>query len=573
MADRQDSAGRESTGSVPGGLPLYTSGWGTNNWDFEPGEAFWSKIEEITAEGSMSEAMDAAMEGKSSPRVWLILHEPGQPELAAAAALAFARELGGRDQAALVLDCDDQSQSLTRWAGRLEHEGWIDLARYGTSVMTSSVSMPFNGRRGYLLGVGSFAPTDVTPEEIRQLVGRLRRQADDLILVAPADQIGAMWAPLAGIRLLCWDRASRSAADMEGLIAPLIEIGSGLTGLVGVGLPKAAPVEKIVPEIRQEEIPAEVPEDVPDEKPEEVVVEAAEDIPAPVLDDRPDPDLPEPEDDGVDPAGFTDDFVAPDGSETEGEFEAEGEDGWTEAPAFEASEPVRKGTSGVFWFAATAAVVIVAILGVYWFKYVRVPKDGHFQPIELASDGVVEERVPGDRSQGDIANHDDSPLDETDSSGAAGTAVDSVVVAEQSSPETVADEGADEGAGQDVEQATQQPTQQSVETVSREAEAEPETEAEVAVPVFDKAPYLTTVGADGWALHLYSFPSSESANAELTELKRRGFETEIRVVETQEKGRWWRIYVGSFATRIEARDAAPLLKEKLRTDWANPTRF
>ena len=133
MADRQDN-----TGSVPGGLPLLTSGWGAKDWDFEPGEGFWSRIAEISAQGSMSEVMDDAMEGKSAPRVWLILHEPGQPELATAAALAFARELGSRDQAALVLDCDDQSQSLTRWAERLELEGWIDLARYGTSVHHST---------------------------------------------------------------------------------------------------------------------------------------------------------------------------------------------------------------------------------------------------------------------------------------------------------------------------------------------------------------------------------------------------------------------------------------------------
>ena len=119
------------------------------------------------------------MQGKSSPRIWLFLHEPGRGDLSAAVAMSFARELAFRDQAALVLDCDDRDQALTRWAGRVEAEGWIDLARYGTSVLTSGVAMPFVGRRGYLLGVGSFAPTDVTGEEIDTLLTRLRRQADD----------------------------------------------------------------------------------------------------------------------------------------------------------------------------------------------------------------------------------------------------------------------------------------------------------------------------------------------------------------------------------------------------------
>jgi cell division septation protein DedD len=94
-----------------------------------------------------------------------------------------------------------------------------------------------------------------------------------------------------------------------------------------------------------------------------------------------------------------------------------------------------------------------------------------------------------------------------------------------------------------------------------------------AKPAFAMTPYRTTVGAAGWALHLYSFPDQAGTDAELAELRRRGFETEVRVVETQAKGRWWRIYVGSFATKAEARAAAPLLKKKLRTDWANPTRF
>ncbi len=49
--------------------------------------------------GALADHVDAAMAGKAAPRVWLILHEPGQPELSTAVALAFARELGGRGQA------------------------------------------------------------------------------------------------------------------------------------------------------------------------------------------------------------------------------------------------------------------------------------------------------------------------------------------------------------------------------------------------------------------------------------------------------------------------------------------
>ena len=146
----------------PGGLREIYSGWSGSELDLVPGEGFWARIEQIAVKGEMTRGLDAAMQGQSSPRIWLFLHEPGRGDLSAAVAMSFARELAFRDQAVLMLDCDDRDQALTRWAGRIEAEGWIDLARYGTSVVTSGVAMPFVGRRGYFLGVGSFAPTDVT---------------------------------------------------------------------------------------------------------------------------------------------------------------------------------------------------------------------------------------------------------------------------------------------------------------------------------------------------------------------------------------------------------------------------
>ncbi len=558
MADgrnNQDPASR-----VPGNLPLLNTGWGTGEWEFEPGEAFWDHAAKMGADGALTDAMDLAMEGKSAPRVWLILHEPGQPELSAVVALAFARELGGRDQAALVLDCDDKSQALTRWGERVEAEGWIDLARYGTSVLTAGVAMPFAGRRGYFLGVGSFAPTDVTAEEIEQLVKRLRRQADDLILVAPADGIGELWAAAAGIRLLCWDRARRSAAEIEGLVESFAAAGSGLTGLVGFGLPKV--------EVAAPEAPPTIEEPV---APEEPVVE----VPEPVLDDRPDPAIPVPGDDEVDPAPSADDFEAP--AQDEAEDLGEDDAGWADAPPIDEPEAKRKNTSGVFWFIASAAVVIVVIMGVFWFKYVRVPKEGHFQPINVAGQGAPV-RVPGDRSQGDMANQDDPMTDDViPSDDPVQAVIASAQAAKDSLPAEAATEIAsaatelktDVPAGKPaVEQAADSSPAVTVAPVEVEtATAEPET------PKFSMEPYQTTVGSGGWALHLYSFPVSSGADVELAELHRRGFETEVRIVETLEKGRWWRIYVGNFASRAEARAAAPLLKTKLQTDWANPTRF
>ncbi len=553
MADRHDADQNDRTGKIPGDLPLFSSGWGAGEWEFGPGEDFWQRIARIGADSPLAEHMDSAMEGKSSPRVWLIMHEPGQPELSTTVALAFARELAARDQAALVLDCDDQSQDLTRWAERVEAEGWIDLARYGTSILTSGVAMPFDGRRGYLLGVGSFAPTDVTAEEIKQTVSRLRRQADDLILVAPADAIGELWAPVAGIRLLCWDRASRPAADIEGLVASFAEAGCPLTGLVGFGLP-------MVPGQAAEATP-EVAPVVPAE-PEVDDAVSADDFESPVGEDV------------SEEAAPADDVEAPpaasaaDGGDSAAREPAEtrADSGWVDAPEPESGEVRGRGTSGLFWFAAIAAVVTVGIMGAYWFKYSRdVPGSNEVAVATVSQEPPAVVETPG-LGPGDLANQDDPA---TGGEEEAVAPIDTIAVVTGEPAESGAEavsgaSGTDQAAV--VSEVVEKP-------VAAPEDVKPAIGTAPAEPGFSMAPYREPVGRGGWALHLYSFPNTKGTEAEVAELHRRGFTTEVRVVETLAKGRWWRVYVGSFASKAEARAAAPLLKEKLRTDWANPTRF
>ena len=102
---------------------------------------------------------------------------------------------------------------------------------------------------------------------------------------------------------------------------------------------------------------------------------------------------------------------------------------------------------------------------------------------------------------------------------------------------------------------------------------EPEPEPEPTRPLFDPAPYAGAVGVEGWALHLYSFPDSATAAQEVAILARRGINAAVRTVEITDKGRYHRVYVGSFPDRSAAKAARPALMEKLRTDWANPVRF
>ena len=86
-------------------------------------------------------------------------------------------------------------------------------------------------------------------------------------------------------------------------------------------------------------------------------------------------------------------------------------------------------------------------------------------------------------------------------------------------------------------------------------------------------PYLVPVGSDGWALHIYSFPDEETARQEVATLERKGFRTETRAVQIKDKGRWYRVYLGSFRSKSEAQQALGPLLEELGEDWGRPTEF
>ncbi|MFT7699790.1 MAG: hypothetical protein ACI8S7_001620, partial [Candidatus Krumholzibacteriia bacterium] len=133
-------------------LPVLMAPVDPQDFAFADSEGMWAAVKTLAENTIFMDQMDLAMAGLSAPRVWLILHEPGEPEWAAVTALAFAQKLSERDQVALVLDCDDRSQALTQWADRKECEGWIDLARYGLSLLAAGMELPFEGRRGYFLG-------------------------------------------------------------------------------------------------------------------------------------------------------------------------------------------------------------------------------------------------------------------------------------------------------------------------------------------------------------------------------------------------------------------------------------
>lgn len=541
MTDRPDTN--------PQDLPIFDGGVQAGELDFSSGEGFWARLEELVPGTGPEAHLDEAMSGRPAPRTWLFLHPPGRGGMSAAAALSFARALASRGQSALVLDADEAHGALTGWIGRTEQEGWIDLARYGTSVLTSGITLPFEGKRGYVLGVGSFTPTDVTAEEIKALMARLRRQADDILVVAPAHAGGLMWAEAADTRILCWDPATLSRVENDQLAAEFAAAGTPVTGVMAFGeIPPPGvdgPEDLIVEEVFAE---TEVPE--PDHEGfavEEPAGEAAdEEIPAA----DPDPRAPTPGED-----------VSP-------------EDDWDGPgliPDSGSREDAPGRTSAVFWVGAAVAVAVIVAAFIYWYQVLRVPAEGHFENVPAVVRNTPEETRPPRPASAGTENAMTAV-----GADSAGTAPDSLTgaapipVAAEEIVETV-DETAGETGSSPVAPGG------AIGEEDPAGPAEPDTDlrdpAETDPAAFDMAPYGTPVGTEGWALHVYSLPSMESLQEELKKLERRGFKTAVKAVDVEGKGRWYRVFLGNFATRAEANAAKPALLAELGVDYAAAKRF
>jgi hypothetical protein len=85
--------------------------------------------------------------------------------------------------------------------------------------------------------------------------------------------------------------------------------------------------------------------------------------------------------------------------------------------------------------------------------------------------------------------------------------------------------------------------------------------------------FTEPVGQAGWALWLYSLPDSALAKVEIRELQRRGLRAVYRPVQIEDRGEWYRVYVGSFPDRRSAVAAAEPLGAVLDHDWIRPVRF
>ncbi len=577
------------------GLPLFAAGHGAASLRLEGGAGFWPALEQLVDGDGVAGQLDDLLAGATSPRTWLVLHEPGEPQLSCVAALMLARALTGRGQNVLVLDVDEDEAALTRWTGREETEGWIDVARFGASVLGAGITLPFPGGRGTLLGTGSFRPTDATDGEIVSLVGRLRHQGDDIVLVGSVGPAVVPWARLATRRILCWDPTVRAADQLQNVNRPFEASGVPLTGVLAFGDVPAAPVA-MAPVVADEVVAV-------DAVVADVAAAASADEPAPTgipadavdgsedgIDDGSDEGFDgEVDDDVAAVPGVPEDdeaLTAPTLAVTAGvdvpapRAEVDPEERAKARAAWQPRSPsvshdadlglgleneVSRGTPRVFWLATGVFVVALLAVAWYWSEYVRVPPGGYFSPVATREDSTSARRDSTALAAG-----------AQPATGAAGD--DARQVAEAGSLTSIDDSlsearRANGPGGAKPAPANAAAVPDVMPAVPAGHVASPaQPAAAPAIAPLDRNTYEVPVGQAGWALHVYSVPDSAGAVKECLGLKRAGFQSAVRIVEIKEKGgRWWRIYVGSYPSKSAALAAMPALLEKLSAKWAEPS--
>ncbi|HOX25234.1 MAG TPA: SPOR domain-containing protein [Candidatus Krumholzibacteria bacterium] len=508
----------------PGGLETLSTGLNLAELDLHGGEGLWEEVRRFARESLLERQIDAAMGGRPAPRVWAFLESPGAGPAAAAAGLGAAVLLADRGQSVVLVDADEQEPRITRWAGRTDREGWIDMVRFGASLHTASDALPSQARRGSVVGVGSFAPTGVTPDEVAELLGRLRRQADDLVLVLPAKLRSLPWLEVAHIRLLCWDLLSRSAGETEKILSELERMGARPDALLGFGVEEYVAIQERLRE--------------------DVAASAA----------------PSPEPGPVTPALVPAAEPGPDAAPASGRS-AESATGsgptLASGPTYRAAgaarerslpAPRRRRTSGIFVFVGVALIAALALLGLRFSGQLRGERTADLASSPAPVDLPAGERTPPvDRDQPPAA----AALGATGAEVAADSAGSANAVADEDSV------GVDEAAS------------------ATGATAAPAARADS--PAVDSGgdggpwtPFRRPAGQEGWALWLYSFPDEATAEVEIRALERRGIQATARAVEIKDRGRWYRVYAGSFPDRAAAAAAVPWLKSELRHDWVVP---
>jgi len=496
----------------PEGSPLATCEIGLvlAELDLAGGAVFWEEAERFTAEARLDPVLEKVVAGFPARRVWVCLDEPQNTGSRAVAALATARWLGGRGLRVIVLDGDEQKPDLTRWSGLGEKEGWVDLLRFGVSLPLCGRALPWTGETSRLLGVGSFCPAGITVAEASELLERLQAAADFVIISAPTGEEGRIWQSAADVVFLGWDRLTRSAAETDLLVADLSGGGSQVEGLICFGPDQAEVAAAIAPPEPIEAVEEEVEEE------EEEVAATAE------------------------PAGVDEPVPA-----DQPEVARFPQVNWGSPP------PPRRRSSPVFWGLAAGLIVVVGAIGFWWFFLAGPPEEPPTRDLARLQPQVP--AGPATELETEVAHRPESGQTESD----------------QREPEPVTDRPAELAP---VAEAVSEPDREP--TAGGESGSPAAVGGQEETPVgSDADPFAVPVGQAGWALHVYSLASQDAADRQIVFLQRMGVRAVWRVTAVPDKGRWFRVYLGSFPSRQAAAEAIPGLQTRLGIDWAMPARF
>lgn len=209
----------------PLGLPLYPTGFAVEELRLDSGPMFWEEAQRLSAGEALAGFVADHLEAPGAPRVCVILGPPDATAPRAAAALMTARALSRRGRRVAVVDGDDLSPDLTRWAGRADVEGWIDVVRYGVSPAAAAAVLPWGAPGGLLLGVGSYQPSRASGDEVNALLAILLGEFDHVLVSASTGDRGAVWATVPSLRVLCWDQAALDSSLCEVMIRDVGQLG------------------------------------------------------------------------------------------------------------------------------------------------------------------------------------------------------------------------------------------------------------------------------------------------------------------------------------------------------------
>ena len=489
--------------------PLHETGFSPAELDFHGGGFFWQEVRAFTDPSPLAFLVQTALAGAAVPRVWVFLDEPQETTTRAAAALAAARALIARRLNVIVIDADDRHPDLTRWTGRHECEGWIDFVRYGASLAACAVPLPWEGASGRLLGVGSFTPVEVTGAEVSWLLSLLGGQADVVLVTAPLGPAGAAWTEVAALRLLCWDRGGREPAQTRQMLAELAAAGAPADAVIAFGAPGLA--------LLPPPPPAAIAAQRSLERFAAAVAAAAAGAEAAAA-----------------VAAEGDDAPPGDDATAAGGRAAEAA---SAPPATGGGTPPRPRRGR--WLAVAGLAAVVALAG--WLA-TRAPRA----------------RVPLSSLAPPVAGEDIS------APAGAGGAPDTLRAAAAAESLARAPVAADSTALAVVPTPVPAPAA-PVDTVGRLAPSPADS--------FDPAPFRLPVGRDGWTLHVYSQPDSLLVQQQVASLARSGYTSDWRAIELPGKGRWYRIYMGSFPSRAAAEAALPALLRRLGETWGQVARY